>query len=186
MPRIAIFILLATALAAGQSLGDAARAARAKKPQTQRPNEKVFTNESLSLLHGSMSDASVKGGANASTTTADAGATDKPATGAAGDAEKKDDAAAAEEQKKQLADDITKTKAEIDQLTRELDVAQRENRLRAAAYYADAGNRLRNEKQYAEDDRRYQADIQAKQSAIAAAKQKLAALEEQQRRSGSR
>ena len=187
MHRIAIFFLLLTALAAGQSLGDAARAARAKKPQTQRPNEKVFTNESLSLLHGSMSDASVKGGPNGSVASSESKTDAMPADKtAAGEAEKKDDAAAAEEQKKQLADDITKTKAEIDQLTRELDVAQRENRLRAATYYADAGNRLRNEKQYAEDDRRYQADIQGKQAAIAAAKQKLAALEEQQRRSGAR
>lgn len=187
MHRFAIFIMLAAALAAGQSLGDAARAARAKKPQTQRPNEKVYTNDSLAVLHGSMTDATVKDGANAAApaeTKSDASA--EKAAAPAAESAAKDDAATAADAAKQLAEDIIKTRAEVDQLTRELDVMQRENRLRAATYYADAGNRLRNEQKYAEDDRRYQQDIQNKQSAIAAAKQKLASLEEQARRSGTK
>jgi chromosome segregation ATPase len=192
MPRIvlAIFLpicLLAT-LAFGQSLADAARAARAKKNPTPRPNERVFTNESLGLLTGKMTSASVSNGAASTPATdetkpdavkADASAA-KPA------AETKDEAAAADEKKKQLAEDISKTKSEVEQLTRELDVLQRENRLRAAAYYADAGNRLRDERKYAEEDRRYQQDIQSKQSALTSAKQKLDGLNEEARRSGAR
>jgi predicted RNase H-like nuclease (RuvC/YqgF family) len=123
---------------------------------------------------------------NPSTPSADTTAKDatKPADGAAKPAEEKDEAAKKEEEKKQLADDIAKTQAEVTQLTRELDVLQRENRMRAATYYADAGNRLRNEQQYAAADRQYQADIQAKQSAINTAKSKLDGLREQARRLG--
>jgi hypothetical protein len=60
---------------------------------------------------------------------------------------------------------------------------QRENRLRAATFYADAGNRLRNEKQYAEDDRKYQSDIQNKQKAISDAQAALEKMKEEGRRS---
>lgn len=184
MLRSLIFVLLLASLAAAQSLGDAARAARANKQKASRPKERVVTNESLEMLRGKMSDASVK-------TTADASASAETKPGDAADkdkakAESKDEAAAADEKKKQLADDTAKAKAELEQLTRELDVLQRENRLRAATYYADAGNRLRDEKKYAEDDRRYQQDIQSKQSAIAAAKAKLDDLNEQARKMGSR
>jgi chromosome segregation ATPase len=193
MPRIvlAIFLpicLLAT-LASGQSLAEAARAARAKKNPTPRPNERVYTNESLGLLTGKMTTASVSNGTASTPATTDAAKPDPAkadASAAKPAAETKDEAAAADEKKKQLAEDISKTKSEVEQLTRELDVLQRENRLRAAAYYADAGNRLRDERKYAEEDRRYQQDIQSKQSALTAAKQKLDTLNEEARRSGAR
>jgi chromosome segregation ATPase len=192
MHRIVLAIFLTVCVgtvASAQSLAEAARAARAKKNPAPRPNERVYTNESLGLLTGKMTSASVSNGAASPTATdaakpdaakADASAAAKPA------AETKDEAAAADEKKKQLAADISKTKSEVEQLTRELDVLQRENRLRAAAYYADAGNRLRDERKYAEEDRRYQQDIQGKQSALNAAKQKLDSLNEEARRSGGR
>jgi hypothetical protein len=177
----AILILFTAAAFAQQSLGDAARAAREKKPRTAS-NKPTITNESLRLT-GPMTEASVSNGVASSNTAKTADAT-KPAEGAAKAADEKDEAAKKEDQKKQLADDIAKTQAELTQLTRELDVLQRENRMRAATYYADAGNRLRNEQQYAAADRQYQADIQAKQQAISAAKAKLDGLQEQARRLG--
>jgi hypothetical protein len=61
---------------------------------------------------------------------------------------------------------------------------QRENRLRAATYYADAGTRLRDQGKYAADDLRYQQEIQAKRSAIKSAQQQLDTLREQARRMG--
>lgn len=179
----AILILFTAAAFAQQSLGDAARAAREKKPRTAT-NKPTITNESL-RLSGPMTEASVSNGAATSSSDAAKPADGtKPAEGAAKPADEKDDAAKKEDQKKQLADDIAKTQAELTQLTRELDVLQRENRMRAATYYADAGNRLRNEQQYAAADRQYQSDIQAKQQAISAAKTKLEGLQEQARKLG--
>jgi hypothetical protein len=51
-------------------------------------------------------------------------------------------------------------------------------------FYADAGARLRDEKKYAEDDRKYQADIANKQKAIADGKATLDKLREEARRAG--
>lgn len=183
----AILVLFTAAVTAQQSLGDAARAARTQKPRTAT-NKPTITNESLSNLTGPMTSATVSNGnapSSDSTKPADAAkSADASAAGAAKPAEEKDEATKKDEQKKQLADDIAKTQAEVAQLTRELDVLQRENRMRAATYYADAGNRLRNEQQYAAQDRQYQSDIQAKQQAINAAKTKLEGLQEQSRRLG--
>lgn len=61
---------------------------------------------------------------------------------------------------------------------------QREYRLRAAAYYADAGNSLRDPKQWAEEDRKYQDDLKTKQDTLADAKQKLSDLQDQGRKAG--
>ena len=82
--------------------------------------------------------------------------------------------------KKKIADQ----KAAVDLASRELDVIQREYRLRAAAVYSDAGNRLRNSATWDKEDQQYKEQIAAKQKAVDAAKQQLAALEEQARRSG--
>ena len=176
----AIMILITTAAFAQQSLGDAARAARAQKQRTAT-NKPAITNDSLRLMGGPMTEATASSSLPAADTSKDA---TKSADAKAADKSDKDEAQAKEDQKKQLADDLAKTKAELDQLTRELDVMQRENRLRAASYYADAGNRLRNEQQYAAADRQYQQDIQNKQNAINAAKAKLDGLREQARRLG--
>src|SRR4051812_5250404 len=108
MHRSLIVLLLLSSLTSAQSLGEAARAARARKQGAARPNERVLTNESLETLRGRMTDASVKTGADASATTTTAGPDQaKPADAKA---ESKDEAAAAEEKKKALADDLSKTK----------------------------------------------------------------------------
>ena len=177
----AIIIVITTAACAQQSLGDAARAARAQKQRTAT-NKPAITNDSIRSMGGPMTEATASSSLPAADTSKDA--TKSADAAKAADKSEKDEAQAKEDQKKQLADDLAKTKAELDQLTRELDVMQRENRLRAATYYADAGNRLRNEQQYAAADRQYQQDIQTKQSAINAAKAKLDGLREQARRLG--
>jgi hypothetical protein len=82
--------------------------------------------------------------------------------------------------KKKIADQ----KDALDLASRELDVMQREYRLRAAAVYADAGNRLRNSATWDKEDKQYKDQIAAKQKAVDAAKQQLADLQEQARRSG--
>ncbi|HEX7285879.1 MAG TPA: hypothetical protein VF532_06825 [Candidatus Angelobacter sp.] len=98
------------------------------------------------------------------------------------DKDKKADSGAAKNDK--LTDQIKAQKDEIAKLQRELDIVQREQRLRAAAFYADAGTQLRDQTKFAEDSRKEQAEIDGKKQAIDAAQQKLADLQEQARKAG--
>ncbi|MBZ5630234.1 MAG: hypothetical protein LAO06_15345 [Acidobacteriia bacterium] len=163
--------LMTVAYASAQEpLGDLARQQR----QAKRPSSaKVYTNDDF---------AAVK------VTQPEAGAADKT------DKSDKGDAAAKPEEKDKdkakLAADF-KAKADeqkknITQMERELDVYQREYRLKVAVYYADVGNNLRDSKKWAEEDRKQRTEIEAKQKAISDAKQKLADLEEQARKAGVR
>jgi hypothetical protein len=79
---------------------------------------------------------------------------------------------------------IADQKQAVDLAQRELDVAQREYKLRAAAVYADVGYRLRNSAQWDKEDRQYKEQIDAKQKALDAAKQKLSELQDQARKAG--
>jgi len=85
-----------------------------------------------------------------------------------------------DEWQKKIAD----KQSALDLLQRELDVLQREYRLRAAAMYADVGNRLRNSAQWDKDEKQYKAQIDAKQKAVEAAKQQLENTREQARKAG--
>jgi len=158
----------------GPSLGDAARAARKKKAQAepatkQYDNDNLPKNETLSVVGPEPSATTTSGQQDSSQQEAQA-------------------KAATEEQNKQAADDMQKKldaqKAKIDQLAHELDLDQREYRLRAAVFYSDAGNRLRDSSQWDKDDAHYKTDIESKQKALDDAKAQLADLQEQARKAG--
>jgi hypothetical protein len=162
--------VMACAAVAQDTLADRARAARQNKKSTTATGQ-VFTNDTLGAAPKSDAPATSADNAN-------------PAIGGAqGDKEKKDDKSLADTIK-DWQDKINKQKSEIAQLTRELDVAQRENRLRAATFYADAGNRLRDEKSYAEQDRKYQAEISGKQATLQKAKDTLEKMRDDARHAG--
>jgi len=63
-------------------------------------------------------------------------------------------------------------------------VAQREYRLRAAAFYADAGSRLRNQGSWDKEDAQYKQQIAQKQKALDDAKKALDDMKEQGRKAG--
>ena len=86
---------------------------------------------------------------------------------------------------RQWREKIAAQNEKIALLQRELDVLQRENRLRASSYYGDAGSRLRNPGKYAEDDRQYRDNIAAKQKAIDDAKTELENMKEAARKAGA-
>jgi hypothetical protein len=86
---------------------------------------------------------------------------------------------------KQWADKITAQKNQIDLTARELDVLQREYQIRAAAMYADAGNRMRNSADWDKQDAQYKQQIADKQKALDEAKQKLDDLQEEARKAGA-
>ncbi len=177
---IGTLLLLGVSGAAAQSLGDYARAARKKKGEptsTTRhyDNDNLPINETLSVV-----------GPPPATATAGQGAANPNSTPAAKAAAVDPAAAAAERQK--TADDwrkkLDQQKQKIDSLNHELDLDQREHRLRAAAFYGDAGTRLRDSAQYDKDDAQYKTDVEEKQKAAAAAQQELDQMREQARKAG--
>ena len=184
----------------GQSLGDYARQIRKEPDAKAKP--KVFDNDNLpksdklSIVGAPAappSDNSAEAKAEESKPEesaaegAKAGAEAKPAADktAAQDATKApDDEAARQAAIKQWTDKLTAQKQQIDLLGRELNVVQREYQIRAAAMYADAGNRLRNQADWDKQDAQYKQSIADKQKALDDAKQKLTDLEDAARRAG--
>lgn len=178
---------------AQQSLGELARQARKDKPATEG-SPKVITNDDLNSSAPAIrpeasttENSSAEAADSSAKAPADAQAAPDKAAAAAADKDKAKPANADEEQaklEKQWQDKLAAQKDQISLLERELDVLQRENKLRVANYYADAGSRLRNQAKYAEEDRKYHDDIQAKQKAIDDAKAKLADMKEEARKAG--
>jgi hypothetical protein len=173
------------------NLGDYARQVRKQKAQAA-PAAKKFDNDNLPAVDklsvvGEPS-APAADAAPDKTETADAATGDKVAAKPeqAGAAAQPAKDAALEKQKDNEAwqKKIKGAQDQIDLMTREVDVMNREYRLRAAAFYADAGNRLRNSGSWDKDDAQYKEQIAAKQQAIEDAKKSLDDLQEQARKAG--
>jgi hypothetical protein len=156
------------------SLGDYAKKIR-KDPGTAKARPKVFDNDNLPTED----KLSVVGQQSAANAAGAAPSDDKNAASAADDDQAKKQAAWKAWQTK-----LTAQKDSIDLATRELDVLQREYQIRAAAMYADAGNRLRNEAQWDKQDADYKQKISDKQKAVEDAKQKLGDMQEEARKDG--
>jgi hypothetical protein len=186
---LALSTLLLSSLAAAQStsstpeqssLGDYARKVR-KDPGAPKAKPKVFDNDNLPT-----DDKISVVGQPVTTASATPAASDKPA-------DSKDAAAKPsaddEKAKKQAAwkvwqDKMTAQKDSIDLAGRELDVLTREYQLRAAAMYADVGNRMRNATQWDKEEAEYKQKIADKAKAVEEAKQKLDDMKEQARKAG--
>jgi hypothetical protein len=190
----------------GSSLGDYARQIR-KDPGAAKATPKVFDNDNLPRedklsVVGQKAEPAAEPSAESKAAPAE-GAPEsgeaKPEAKAAADAktpaEQKTPAAASDkplpdEAAKQVAakqweDKVAAQKAQIDLLGRELDVLQREYQIRAAAMYADAGNRMRNQADWDKQDAQYKQQIADKQKAVDEAKQKLDDMQEEARKAGA-
>jgi len=184
----------------GSSLGDYARQIRKNSPNTAKP--KVFDNDNLpkddklSIVgpaptpDDNSSQAKADDSANAASNASDSKASTETKTpadqsGQAGAAKTSEqDQADKQAAMKQWEDKMAAQKDAIDLLARELDVLQREYQLRAAAFYADAGNRLRNQAAWDVEDAKYKQQIADKQKQLDDAKQKLDDLQEGARKAG--
>jgi hypothetical protein len=182
----------------GQSLGDYARQVRKAPEASSKP--KVFDNdnlpktEHLSVVGSARPAAAAENPSEAKTptapntnATAGTGTEAKPATTdktAAPASKGPEDEAAKLAAWKQWSEKIKSQHQQIDLLSRELDVVQREYQIRAAAMYADAGNRLRNQADWDKQDAQYKQQIADKQKAVDDAKVKLEELKDQARRAG--
>jgi hypothetical protein len=170
------------------SLGDYARSVRKdKKPSSP----KHYDNDNLPVTD----KLSVVGNAGASDSkSADAKTgSDEQATNNTGDksADAKNTKSSADEtpEEKQARFDkwkekISAEKTEADAAAKELDLLQREYRLRAAAFYGDAGDRLRNSAEWDKENTQYQQQIADKQKVVDEAKQKLDEMQEEARKAG--
>jgi len=207
---MAAMVVSAAAAQNNDNLGDVARQVRKQKAQGA-PAAKAFDNDNLPRAdklsvvgqepEQPAADADQAASNDASANNGETGAaTNESASGEAGakieagdpaskaNAEAKDqndeEQAAKQRMYKEWQQKIQGQKDKIDLATRELDVANREYRLRAAAFYADAGNRLRNSGAWDKEDAQYKEQIAAKQKALDDAKQSLDDMEEQARKSG--
>jgi hypothetical protein len=199
----AMTVLMLGSLAAAQNQDDKlAEYARHKRKEKQVQGEKrVYDNDNLprqehiSVVGSERASSSTDNtksadGSESASSKPDDQKPDQPKDGAirANDAQDKakastdasDDHKKVDEWQKKIADQ----KSALELLQRELDVLQREYRLRAAAMYADAGNRLRNSAQWDKDEKQYKSQIDAKQKAVDAAKQQLEDTREQARKAG--
>ncbi len=183
MKRISFFCLAGAILAGlvtisaaqSESLGDYARAARKEnKPTAARKfdNDNLPKSDKLSVVGPAPAEAA-QSSDNSAQAAGQPQATPDQSNNAA---------------KQQPAEDwkgkIDAQKSKVDLLSRELDVAQREYRLRAAAMYADAGNRLRNEGTWDKEDATYKKQIADKQKALDDAKAGLTEIQDQARKAG--
>jgi hypothetical protein len=184
----------------GQSLGDYARQIRKGSAPASKP--KVFDNDNLPRedklsVVGNATEASSDSSVAAKTddTTAASGADAKASTdmnattgdkAAPNGAPKtpEEEEAAKQAAWKQWSEKVQAQKDQVDLLTRELDVLQREYQIRAAAMYADVGNRLRNSGDWDKQDADYKQKIADKQKSLEDAKQKLEDTQEDARKAG--
>lgn len=181
---LALLVLTLAETALSQSLADAAKTAKQDKKQAA----KVYTNEDLPSVPASkMAEQSNAGEATATNAEA-AAASDsaKPEADAKPAPEKADPDSAkkAGDEAQDLKSKISDQEEQVKSLEHEIDLMQRENRLKQASFYGDAGNQLRDQKQWADAQRAYQSDLDSKQKELAEAKQKLDDIREQARKSG--
>jgi len=203
---VVLFGALAGSAAWAQNapLGDYARQAR-KQKNKQPPSVKSYDNDNLphndklsvvgeapaetadastTSSSGGEAAAEAKAAAAAANPAAPSSEKQEPAAQSASAEEKK----SAEDEKQKMLKDwqtkMQKAQAQVDELAKDLDLTNREYRLRAAAFYADAGNRLRNAGQWDKEDTQFKEQIADKQKKLDEAKQQLEDLREQARKAG--
>ena len=203
---VVLFGALAGSAAWAQNapLGDYARQAR-KQKNKQAPSAKSYDNDNLprndklsvvgeapaetadastASSSGGEAAAEAKAAVAGANPTAPAPVKQEPAAQSASAEEKK----SAEDEKQKMLKDwqtkMQKAQAQVDELAKDLDLTNREYRLRAASFYADAGNRLRNAGQWDKEDTQFKEQIADKQKKLDEAKQQLEDLREQARKAG--
>jgi hypothetical protein len=192
----ALFTTLAGSLAAAQttapattatpdqsSLGDYAR--KVHKDPNAKAKPKVFDNDNLPRedklsVVGEAAPAGTEETASAESAKAAPG----DGKNAAGTKPADDEQAKKQAEWKSWQEKLTAQKNSIDLASRELDVLQKEYQLRAAAMYADAGNRMRNAAQWDKEDADYKQKIADKEKVVDDAKQKLDDMQEEARKAG--
>lgn len=187
MNRVVAWIavaLLMGSVAYSQSLGDVARQNRQAKQTSTKKAAHVYTNDeipSVPVIREAPKSATAADGAPANQKPADA---QSPASENKGEAAK---AAPAPDAKdlSALRAQVQEQRKAVELLERELNVAQREHQIQTAVFYTDAGSRLRDPKDWAEKQKKFEEEMTAKSKALEDAKQKLQNMEDEARRESS-
>ncbi|MGH9504101.1 MAG: hypothetical protein ACRD20_14715 [Terriglobales bacterium] len=182
-------MLVTLAGAQSQSLGDYARSVRKEeKPAHAKTydNDNLPVTDKISVI-GNATESSSPENTKEGSTSSEVSA--KPEGEAAASSPESQDAATKTETDAQKVDEewkkkIAEQQGKVDLLSRELDVMQREYRLRAAAFYADAGNRLRNQGAWDKEDTKYKEDLAKKQKTLDDAQKAADDLKEKARKAG--
>lgn len=175
------------------SLGDYAR--KVHKDPAAKAKPKVFDNDNLpkddklsivgdQTAANAGDSAAPDANSTAASTDAKAGGTLAGAAAAPPSASPEDERAKKQVEWKTWQDKISTQRNSIELASRELDVLQKEYQLRAAAMYADVGNRLRNSTQWDKEETDFKQKIADKQKAVDDGKQKLEDMEEDVRKAG--
>jgi hypothetical protein len=199
----AVSAIAAAQSQASSSLGDYARAVK----KTQNPgkaspkvydNDNLPTGSSLSVVGQtpeSAADQEKDPGKDAGSLAKDGDkTTDGKTVGEKSAPQTKPDAAQVkpgqpvEERQKALAAwkaKLDEQKGEISLLSRELDVLQREYKLKASDFYSNTALRMQNASYFAADDAKFKKQISEKQQSLDGAKAKLTEMQDEARRSGA-
>ena len=183
-------MLVTLAGAQSEPLGDYARTVRkTEKPASAKKydNDNLPASDKISIV-GNATDSAGPEDANpapdANSAKGEEGSTAPAPASPSQDAEKKADSSDSQKANDEWKQKFAEQQGKVDLLSRELDVTQREYRLRAAAFYADAGNRLRGSGTWDKEDAKYKQDIAQKQKAVDDAKKALDDMKEQARKAG--
>jgi len=178
--------------ATSQPLGDYARSVKKSKAAPAPAAAKVYDNDNLPTA----ASVSVVGNSAAGTDNAnnsEAKDANAPSAPAGATADKKEDpqikAGQPIDQRKEALD-VWKQKLDdqndkIKTLAHELDIVEREYRVKASEYYADTARRTQNPTGFAKDDADYKNQIADKQKTLDDAKAKLNDLQEEARKAGA-
>lgn len=190
---IALLALLAGATLAAQqtsqnqpSLGDVARQ---QHSQDKNASKKVWTNDDFPSVAAPAPAADTKTDETADATKTSDEA-DKATAEKGKDAKDKDakKEGSPEDQEKLNAEWKTKIdgqKAKIADLQREYDLNDREYKVFTTTYYADAGNRLRDQKDFHDKEAGYRDKMSGLKDQISQEQAKLAELQEQAHKAGA-
>ena len=180
---------LLVSLSSAQSLGDYARSVR--KDKTPKPsavkqydNDNLPKSDKLSIVGNAEAPKADADTAKPNDEDADENAPNAQAKSSAAKDAESNPASDRDKSNREWQQKIKDQKNKVDLLSRELDVMQREYKLRAAAFYADAGNRLRSQGEWDKEDASYRQKIADKQNTLNEAKQKLDDTQEQARKAG--
>ncbi len=180
---IGVALLLGVSGAAAQSLGDVARTNRkGKLQQTSATSTHHFDNDNLPKDdHLSVVG---PGDANSQAAAANGQTAASPAAASAPAKDTKTELADRDKANTEWQAKLEEQKTKIAALNHELELTQREYRLKAVAMYSDAGNRMRNSAEWDKEDRDYKQQIDDKQKSVDAAKQELDKMMEDARKAG--
>lgn len=173
-----------------ESLGDVARQQRAADKSA--PKQKVWTNDDFPDAATAPAPAAseTSGTGDTAKPTEPAKSGDEAATASVKDADKEkakkpDPVADQEKLNTEWKGKLDAQKAKIADLQREYDLTDREYKLSVTSYYADAGNRLRDQKDFTDKETSYRKKLDNLKQQISDEQAKLSDLQDQAHKAGA-